>query len=566
MKIRGKILSLCIIPIMMTGIISIIISFIQFSNGMYAEIRESLKASAIAAMNVYSSQGYGNYARKDDGNVWRGMNFNVSEEEGIVDSIKDETGVDITFFYEDTAVMTSMKDENGNRYMGMKTGENITNYTLLQGAQLFYRKIDIGGEIYHAYIIPITQPDSGEVIGALMATRSIDSLENTLFKNSMTMVTAMVVIIVIFVIGIAIFVNAIVKEIKNAGNIVKNVSVGRLNGSEHKTARKDEIGELGNDIDSLQKKLLGIVGTINASSDVLNTASGELSETASSTLDAAREMSSAVETITQTTVDQAEESKDISLNMQHMEQMLENSMQEVNVVQEISTEMHQLSTDTSAILTQLEKCNEKSKQAIAVIYEQTNVTNTSAQDIKVATGFITSIAEETSLLALNASIEAARAGEQGKGFAVVASEIQKLAEQSNASARQIEEIVTSLLEKTGNTVTVMEEVKDIMAVQSNKVNDTQVIFSKLEDNIARSADKIERVSRLTMQIDGLKHSIMEIVGKFAESAESNAAVAEETSAMTAQVANEFEKVSELANELRELAAQLDENMTFFSYE
>jgi len=55
---------------------------------MYSEIRESLKASAIAALNVYNSQGYGNYSIKEDGSVWRGMNFNVSEESGIVDSIK----------------------------------------------------------------------------------------------------------------------------------------------------------------------------------------------------------------------------------------------------------------------------------------------------------------------------------------------------------------------------------------------------------------------------------------------------------------------------------------------
>ena len=65
--------------------------------------------------------------------------------------------------------MTSVCNEDGLRWIGMTAGENIRQYTLQQGAQLWYRNIEIDGRMCHAYIIPIVQPSAGTVVGALMA-------------------------------------------------------------------------------------------------------------------------------------------------------------------------------------------------------------------------------------------------------------------------------------------------------------------------------------------------------------------------------------------------------------
>lgn len=460
MKMRGKILSLCIIPVVITGLLSVIIGLYQYSSGMYSEIRESLKASAIAALNVYNSQGYGNYSIKEDGEVWRGMNFNVSKESSTVDSIKEETGVDITFFFEDTAAMTSMTDEDGGRFIGMRTGKRITENTLEKGAQMYYRNIDIGGSMYHAYIIPIMQPDSGEVTGALMATRSVDRLQSVILKNAGVLTTVIVVIILFFVVCAVFFVNAVVREIHSAGDVVKRVSAGELeNDSADNKERKDELGELGRDINTLQSKLKGIARTIKDGSKVLMDASNQLNQSANYTLEAAKEMSISVETISQTATKQAEESIQVSHNMNNMGGILGNSIDEVKEIHVLSTEMYMLSNKTADILSKLKESSRKSEEIIDIIYEQTDITNSSAQDIKSAASFITSIAEQTSLLALNASIEAARAGESGRGFSVVALEIQKLAEQTNTNAKKIEETVLSLVSNTESSVSVMKQVK-----------------------------------------------------------------------------------------------------------
>lgn len=125
MRFKQKMLTLCVVPLLLLTVLSLISGMAQFRSGMYEETESRLKSSALAAMNLYDSQGYGNYAMKEDGNVWRGMNFNISKETSLVDSLKEQTEVDITFFFRDTAVMTSICDCNGTRWIGMMAGENI---------------------------------------------------------------------------------------------------------------------------------------------------------------------------------------------------------------------------------------------------------------------------------------------------------------------------------------------------------------------------------------------------------------------------------------------------------
>ena len=145
-----------------------------------------------------------------------------------------------------------------------------------------------------------------------------------------------------------------------------------------------------------------------------------------------------------------------------MGDMIEKNNSQIENLNVNAEEMTKAGDSAIDTLKELETINGKTKNAIDVIYEQTNTTNESAMKIREAINLITDIAEETNLLSLNASIEAARAGEQGRGFAVVAGQIQKLAEQSNESARKIEAIVASLIEDSDKAVETMNEVRQIM--------------------------------------------------------------------------------------------------------
>ena len=103
----------------------------------------------------------------------------------------------------------------------------------------------------------------------------------------------------------------------------------------------------------------------------------------------------------------------------------------------------------------LMESNERTNEAIEKINAQINLTYKASEQINSASSMITGVAQQTSLLALNASIEAARAGEFGKGFSVVAEEITKLAEQSNQSAAEITQLIMTLSDESGKMLEIM---------------------------------------------------------------------------------------------------------------
>lgn len=214
-------------------------------------------------------------------------------------------------------------------------------------------------------------------------------------------------------------------------------------------------------------------------------------------------------------------------------------------------------------LKSLDSFNQKTKESIDIIYEQTNTTNNSAQKIKAATELITEIAEETNLLSLNASIEAARAGEQGRGFAVVASQIQKLADQSNESARQIKEIIDSLLDDSHKAVETMEEVKEVISQQNISVKNTDEQVGQVLGHVEQAITAIGNVAEKTIGINETRVSVTDAVQNLSAAAQENAASTQQSAASVNQVSEIIREIAENAKQLKDIADQLNKNIAKF---
>ncbi|MBQ9119254.1 MAG: hypothetical protein IJY09_04235 [Lachnospiraceae bacterium] len=171
--------------------------------------------------------------------------------------------------------------------------------------------------------------------------------------------------------------------------------------------------------------------------------------------------------------------------------------------------------------------------------------------------------EETNLLSLNASIEAARAGEQGRGFAVVAAQIQKLAEQSNQSTSQIEQIISLLISDSEKAVETMNEVKVIMTEQSEKVVKAGESFSQVKREVDASVDGIARIAASAEEMQNARNSVVDVVQNLTAIAEENAASTEETSASVAEIATIVANIADNAVALKQIAATLEDDMQKF---
>ena len=123
MNLKKKILAVTIIPVLVLGMVSIILTVTMVKSSVMEQVEEALKGTASSTLAAYD-QNAGDYIVTTSGDIWKGS-YNVSKSENLVDRIKENTGMDVTFFYGTKRVMTSALDANGERILGSPAGDGF---------------------------------------------------------------------------------------------------------------------------------------------------------------------------------------------------------------------------------------------------------------------------------------------------------------------------------------------------------------------------------------------------------------------------------------------------------
>lgn len=327
--------------------------------------------------------------------------------------------------------------------------------------------------------------------------------------------------------------------------------------------RNDETGDMSRSIKKMREQMEKMILDIRKRSEELFATSDVLSKDSEETYEMVIQVEKAVSEIAEGATSQAGETQKATESVITIGNMVEETASEAGRLHDNTDVIKNLGSEANSTLADLTEINRKTKEAIEIISGQTNTTNESALKIREATALITSIATETNLLSLNASIEAARAGEQGRGFAVVASQIQKLAEQSNESAKTIEHIVSALINDSEKAVHTMEEVKDVMEEQNTKVDKAGEIFEDVLRGIEVTIKGVTTISDYTTKMDSARVKVVDVVQNLTAIAEENAAATEETSASATEVNNIIGNISDKAKDVRSIAENLHDTVEMF---
>ena len=562
--LKKKILLISILPILLLGTVTIIIALTKVKGSLVNEVKDSLRGTAAATLSAYN-QNSGNYLRAENGDVWKG-GYNISKSENLLDNIKEESGMDVTFFYGSERVMTSAKDSNGERILGSPAGDIVVKEVLKEGREYFSSSVSIDGVMNYGYYIPVYQKGTTtEPIGMIFVGTNKKEKDATIDGILMLVVFSVVAVMAICIAGAILVSTSVTRALDKGIGAVQKVAEGNLDNVIDKKvlARNDEIGDLAKSIDTLQSALKNIIRQIAESADKLLASADDLGVTAKETNSTMKGVERTVSSISGNINEQARNTKSTSENIVFMGEQIGVASSEVDSLNKNADLMRKSSEQATITIQQLRKINEEVEVSIETITKQINITNESAQKIRAASEIISSIAEETNLLSLNASIEAARAGESGRGFAVVAAQIQKLAEQSNESSLKIDEITDDLIKNSGEAVAIMGKVDEIINNQSQNMLETQRIVDEVMDGINHSLEKIEQIETTTVQLESSRNKIIEAVEGLSELAEQNAANTEETYAQTTEVSNTFEQIEESASKLKDIADALSNTMKYF---
>ena len=294
--------------------------------------------------------------------------------------------------------------------------------------------------------------------------------DRIIYKANNDSIIISIIIGILSIVFINIFAFLYIKKVthplKNLMEHAISISEGNITVNTKAVYGKDEFGQLEKVFDVMSSRLAEVVSNVND-------ASREIMTAAHSMMESSNELSVRTDS-------QSSSLEETAASIEEMVSNIKTSAEKSLLGKDMMSESMQYIENAANIIAQ-------TASNIEEVYQ-------SSEKIKDITKIIEDIAFQTNILALNASVEAARAGDQGKGFAVVASEVRNLAQTTQASVKDITELVDNTSQKIDTATQTAKQSQEIFVDLQNKVSDTSKLMETITSNALEQESGTNQIS------------------------------------------------------------------------
>lgn len=300
-----------------------------------------------------------------------------------------------------------------------------------------------------------------------------------------------------------------------------------------------------------------IISEISGASSKLKDMSKDVTDNIQNTNDIGQQIATAFNQISCGAAEQADNLENVSEQMQEFVQSINQIRNHAQESSESSDKVVKVADEGKHLIQSIDEKITAISTGMQSLNEVVTALDKDSKKIEGIVEIIFGIAEQTKLLALNASIEAARAGESGRGFAVVADEVGKLADNSGGAVKEINQLITEVRNKILKTVNLMEQSKA-------QVEEGTAAFCKtggaLDQIVSHSQQAAVLVQQIVDEIDREKevvHKVSHIIQSVTGVAQQNAASSQEVASSIEEQAANLEAIVDSAKELNSISEKLD---------
>ncbi|REK67677.1 MAG: methyl-accepting chemotaxis protein [Cohnella sp.] len=338
------------------------------------------------------------------------------------------------------------------------------------------------------------------------------------------------------------------------GNLRVHVAVGRTN---------DELTMLSRSFDHMLKQLITIINGIRDNSGIADQHAADLQSAIGEAARQIEQISEQAETITEGTQRQHQSAESMRLSVEELSEAANEINGQAAEARERTRIMNRSVEESEKVFRSMidgmQQLAEQNRGALEIVKKL----NEHADQIGSISNVVGDFADQTHLLALNASIEAARAGEEGKGFVVVAQAVKKLAEQSGSAVKDIHQVITQIQAEIANAVTHIQQQSQ---VAEREYKQGQASAESLA-TVAREAELVSeivetiaaRLARQTEKVEGVLNEARNI----AREAEAIRLGAKEVSSASQEQTAVMQEIAASSESLRAKSSDLQTKVAFF---